>query len=154
MTEYDGKNLQIWKLHSWRMNWYYIFKLRAVQLGCVFHYAASLTTVTASLSKDSPKTTICNISFTWISSKTARTATGSTADISAANTKQCSISKSRSRIWKLYDSAPLNCTSQATINFSTIKNKHIVSQKQKWKNSTLLKHVIWTCSKIMRKVAH
>lgn len=43
------------------------------------------TTVTASLSKDSPKTTMYKISFTCISSNTANTATGSTADIRAAN---------------------------------------------------------------------
>lgn len=39
-------------------------------------------TVTASLSSDSPNTTMYNISLTWISSNTAKTATGSTAAIS------------------------------------------------------------------------
>ena len=42
-------------------------------------------TVTASLSRDSPKTTMYKISLTWISSKTASTATGSTADMREAN---------------------------------------------------------------------
>jgi hypothetical protein len=44
-----------------------------------------LTTVTASFSRLSPNTTMYSISFTWISSKTANTATGSTALISAEN---------------------------------------------------------------------
>lgn len=44
-----------------------------------------LTTVTASLSNDSPNTTMYKISLTCISSNTASTATGSTADISAPN---------------------------------------------------------------------
>ena len=34
------------------------------------------------------------MSLTWISTNVARTATGSTAEMSAANTKQCSISNS------------------------------------------------------------
>ena len=51
-----------------------------------------LTTVTASLSSDSPNTTICSCSLTWISSNTARTATGSTAEIKLLNTRQGSKS--------------------------------------------------------------
>ena len=43
------------------------------------------TTVTASFSNDSPNTTMYKISLTWISSKTANTATGSTAAISDEN---------------------------------------------------------------------
>lgn len=41
--------------------------------------------MTASFNNDSPKTTIYKISFTWISSKTAKTATGSTAAINDEN---------------------------------------------------------------------
>lgn len=44
-------------------------------------------TVTASFNNDSPKTTIYSISLTCISSKTARTATGSTAAINDENRK-------------------------------------------------------------------
>ncbi len=43
------------------------------------------TTVTASFNKDSPNTTMYNISLTWISSNTANTATGSTAEIRDEN---------------------------------------------------------------------
>lgn len=46
-----------------------------------------LHTVTASFNNDSPKTTIYSISLTWISSKTAKTATGSTAAINDENRK-------------------------------------------------------------------
>jgi hypothetical protein len=52
------------------------------------------TTETASLSSDSPNTTMYNMSFTLISTKMAKTATGSTAEMSAANTKQCNMSNS------------------------------------------------------------
>lgn len=52
------------------------------------------TTVTPSFSSDSPNTRMKSISSTWISSKTASTATGSTAEISEENRKMCSIGKS------------------------------------------------------------
>lgn len=48
----------------------------------------SLTTVTASLSRDSPNTKMCNSSLMWISSNTASTATGSTAEMMEANNRQ------------------------------------------------------------------
>lgn len=47
-----------------------------------------ITTATPSLSKDSPKTTIYNISFTFISIKVVNTATGSVDDSKEANIKQ------------------------------------------------------------------
>ena len=49
----------------------------------------TLTTVTASLSRDSPKTTMWRTSLIWLCSKTARTATGSTADSRADSVRQC-----------------------------------------------------------------
>jgi len=55
------------------------------------HPKETLTTVTASLSRDSPKTTMYNTSSTWISSKTASTATGSTADMRAEKRNISSI---------------------------------------------------------------
>ena len=66
--------------------------VQTAQVGSTSLNSGQLTTVTASLSRDSPNTTIWSISFTWISSNTARTATGSTAEIREANTKQCSNS--------------------------------------------------------------
>ncbi len=47
-----------------------------------------LTTVTASLTSDSPKTMMKSVSFTWTSSNTAITATGSTAEIRAPNNRK------------------------------------------------------------------
>lgn len=47
-------------------------------------------TVTASFNNDSPNTTMYSISLTWISSKTAKTATGSTAAINDENRKMSS----------------------------------------------------------------
>lgn len=49
-----------------------------------------LTTVTASLSRDSPKTIIKRVSLTCTSSKTASTATGSTAEMRLPNSKKSS----------------------------------------------------------------
>ena len=51
-------------------------------------HSAPLTTVTPSFSSDSPKTMMYSISLTWTSSKTASTATGSTAEMRALNMKQ------------------------------------------------------------------
>lgn len=50
----------------------------------------SLTTVTASLSRDSPKTMIKRVSLTCTSSKTASTATGSTAEMRLPNSRKSS----------------------------------------------------------------
>lgn len=49
-----------------------------------------LTTVTASLSRDSPKTMMKSVSLTCTSSKTANTATGSTAEIRLPKSKKSS----------------------------------------------------------------
>ncbi len=49
-------------------------------------YSTMLTTDTASLRRDSPKTVMYKVSWTFISSKTTKVATGSTADTKAANT--------------------------------------------------------------------
>lgn len=57
------------------------------------HYTSNAgrpLTVTASFKSDSPNTTMYSISLTWISSKTASTATGSTAAINDANKKMSS----------------------------------------------------------------
>lgn len=50
----------------------------------------TLTTVTASLSRDSPKTMIKRVSLTCTSSKTASTATGSTAEMRLPNSRKSS----------------------------------------------------------------
>lgn len=51
-----------------------------------------LTTVTASLTSDSPNTMMKSVSLTWTSSNTASTATGSTAEIKAPNSRKSNIS--------------------------------------------------------------
>ena len=51
---------------------------------------STLTTVTASLSRDSPKTMIKRVSLTCTSSKTASTATGSTAEMRLPNSRKSS----------------------------------------------------------------
>ena len=51
------------------------------------HDPLQLTTVTPSLRRDSPNTRIKRTSSTWISSNTAKTATGSTAEINDENKK-------------------------------------------------------------------
>ena len=60
---------------------------------------SSLTTVTASLSRDSPNTKIWSCSFTCISWKTESTATGSTAAIREPNSKQWSRETSPRELW-------------------------------------------------------
>lgn len=70
-----------------------------------------LTTVTASFNKLSPKTTMYKISFTWISSKTASTATGSTALINAENRNICRSGVSnpkRPLLPNTHNEAPMN----------------------------------------------
>lgn len=57
---------------------------------------APLTTVTASFSRDSPKTMMNKTSLTWTSSNTARTATGSTAAIRLPNRRKSSSPTFRS----------------------------------------------------------
>lgn len=56
----------------------------------------ALTTVTASLSRDSPKTMMNSTSLTCTSSNTASTATGSTAAIRLPNSRKSSSPMSRS----------------------------------------------------------
>lgn len=53
-----------------------------------FRLSLRLTTVTASLRRDSPNTRMCSSSLMWISSNTARTATGSTAEMIEPNSRQ------------------------------------------------------------------
>lgn len=60
------------------------------------HPKETLTTVSASLSRDSPNTTMYKTSSTWISSKTASTATGSTAEMRAEKRNISSIGVSHS----------------------------------------------------------
>lgn len=86
-----------------------------------------LTTVTASFNKLSPKTTMYKISFTWISSKTASTATGSTALINAENKNICKSGVSnpkRPLLPNTHNEAPMN-------NLKQKNKKKIVKNKKK-----------------------
>lgn len=89
-----------------------------------------LTTVTASFNKLSPKTTMYKISFTWISSKTASTATGSTALINAENRNICRSGVSnpkRPLLPNTHNEAPMNNLKQ----YLRMKRKEL---KEKYKN--------------------
>ena len=89
-----------------------------------------LTTVTASFNKLSPKTTMYKISLTWISSKTASTATGSTALINAENRNICRSGVSnpkRPLLPNTHNEAPMNNLKQ----YLRMKRKEL---KEKYKN--------------------
>ena len=90
--------VQIFKTYQFYR--YLRHKILLVLIKVTFHVESNwhplsmqLTIEIPSLRRDSPRTAMWRISLTWTCSKTASTATGSTAEISDANTRECSNDK-------------------------------------------------------------